>query len=80
MSNYDNDFERLFRTAYQKLNGKPVSQFKCLESGDFIINGIRFSAPEAQTTLDIIEQELQARAYKSSLVKRLIRFFGGKDE
>ncbi len=68
--------ENNFRTAYQKLHKVPLREFRLLDNGEIIINGIQFTAREAEITLEILENELAAK--RVTLVKRLINFFGGK--
>jgi hypothetical protein len=70
------DLESAFRQAYVQRHGQPVKDFKYLDNGEYVINGIRFSSVEVGAMLQTLQSELDQR--KQGVVKRLIKFFGGR--
>jgi hypothetical protein len=70
--------EKAFRAAYQRHYGSPLREFCDLGNGHYIINGIKITERELLTMLKTIEAELAKQ--KISMVKRLIKFLGGKVE
>jgi len=73
------DFELLkkdFAAAYRRRHGKDIREFRQTGQDRYIINGIEFTQLEVDLMLQTLEEELAEK--KVSLVKRLIRYFGGK--
>ena len=72
---YQSVLERTFRAAYVKRYHKPVSEFRDLKNGNYLINSIMFTETEVKAMLHTLEEEIAAK--KRSLVNRLITFLGG---
>lgn len=71
------ELEREFVHAYQRRHGSPIREFARVDAGQYRINGIIFSETQVNLMLDTLNQELVAQR-NVGLVKRLIRYFGGK--
>jgi len=69
--------EVAFKTAYQKRHGRDVREFQYLGHGQYKINGIDFEESQVRLMLETLEAEIEQEE-EVSIVKRLIRFFGGK--
>ena len=70
------DLEREFVHAYAQRHGAPVREFVRVTSGLYRINGIVFSEMQVSMMLDTLRRELADR--NVGVVRRLIRYFGGK--
>ncbi|HLA42613.1 MAG TPA: hypothetical protein VJZ27_04210 [Aggregatilineales bacterium] len=68
--------EQNFCETYHRRHGAPVKQFETLENGFYVINGIQFSQTEVNLMLQTMQTELAE--HHQGMVKRLIKFFGGK--
>lgn len=71
-----NELETAFRAAYFKKYNQDLREFRRLDANHYVINGIRFNENETRIMLATLEQELIKD--HASFIKRLIRFFGGK--
>jgi hypothetical protein len=76
MAEQSMELEREFIHAYTQRHGAPIREFVHVDGGQYRINGIEFSETQVTLMLQTLKEELAQR--NSSVVRRLIRFFGGK--